>query len=121
MEELKNKDCILKVGRASPYCESCGGHHEPDPPASWVDFEGYRFKPPFLCMCCGKIICARQFAYGRCCAPCDMGACQYGNIAFRRSAGHLPPSWGRHNEKAGFLAFVKHTGATPSPEVAKLK
>lgn len=121
MEELKNKDCILNAGRASPYCESCGGHHEPDPPDSWVDFRGYRFKPPFLCMCCGKVICARQFAFGRCCGPCDMGACEHGNRVFRRSAMHPPPPWGRHNGQAGFIAFVEHTGATLSPEAAKPK
>jgi len=94
------------------YCEACGGHHEPDPPDSWVDFRGYRFKPPFLCMCCGKVICARQFAYGRCCGPCDMGACEHGNRTFRKSAVHPPPPWGRQSGMAGFVAFLDYTGAT---------
>lgn len=98
------------------YCEACGGHHNPDPPDTWVDFRGYRFKPPFLCMCCGKVICARQFAWGRCCGACDMGACQRGNHSFRASAVHSPPAWGQHNGQAGFLMFVLHTKAAESPD-----
>lgn len=97
-------------------CLSCGGYHEPDSPDSWVDFRGYRFKPPFYCMCCGKVICARQFAYGRCCGPCDMGACQYGNRAFRRSAVHDTPAWGRNNGEEGFLKFVEFTKAEKIPQ-----
>ena len=37
----------------TPLCPYCGGHHAPDQP-TYVDYEGYRFKPPFKCMCCGK-------------------------------------------------------------------
>jgi len=76
-----------------PFCSACGGHHEPDSEDSWVEYEGYRFSPPFKCMCCGKEICARQFAYGRCCGPCDMGACQPGNTAYRPTATHADPAW----------------------------
>ena len=75
------------------FCLTCGGTHEEDPDDSYVDYEGYRFKKPFRCMCCGKEICARQFAYGRSCGPCDMGACQTGNKAFRLSAVHEHPAW----------------------------
>ena len=67
--------------KESPFCHVCGGHHELDTHETWVDFEGYRFKSPFLCMCCGQRICARQFAFGRCCGTCAMGACQFGQQA----------------------------------------
>jgi hypothetical protein len=56
-------------------CNSCYGYHDPDPDDSYVDFRGRRFKPPFQCLCCGIVICGRQFAYGRCCGRCDTGAC----------------------------------------------
>ncbi|MBA7637563.1 hypothetical protein ES703_45208 [subsurface metagenome] len=75
------------------FCPACGGTHDPDSDDAYVDYEGYRFRKPFKCMCCGKGICARQFAYGRCCGPCDMGACQTGNRAFRLSAVHERPEW----------------------------
>ena len=35
-----------------------------NPPETWVDFRGYRFKPPFHCMCCGKVICAQAVCLG---------------------------------------------------------
>ena len=98
------------------FCPTCGGKHEPDPPDSWVDFKGYRFRKPFKCMCCGKEICALQFSFGRCCGPCDLGACQLGNRAFRSSAFHPPPPWGTYYGLESFLKFVEYTKATPSPE-----
>jgi len=72
---------------------SCGGYHKPDQQDTWVDYEGWRFHPPFKCMCCGKEICARQFAYGRCCGSCDIGACNPKNMAYRVSAVHPYPAW----------------------------
>lgn len=74
-------------------CSACGGYHNPDSLDTWVDYEGYRFKPPFRCMCCGKVICARQFAFGRCCSSCDTGACDPRNRAFRIEAVHPQPAW----------------------------
>lgn len=68
------------------FCRGCGGSHEPDSPDCWMDFESgldrvlRRFRPPFLCLCCGKEICARQFAFGRCCGYCDTGHCQLGLV-----------------------------------------
>ena len=58
------------------YCEYCGGHHPVNSPDCYVDFMGKRYRPPFKCLCCGKIICGQQFAFGRCCGVCDTGACQ---------------------------------------------
>lgn len=98
------------------FCYACGGEHEPDPPDCWVDFRGYRFHPPFKCMCCGKEICARQFAFGRCCGPCDMGACQTNNRAFPKSAVHDHPSWWGYDGNESFRQFVQTVGAQLSPD-----
>lgn len=100
---------------AEEICASCGGKHGPDPADSFVDFRGYRFKKPFLCMCCGRVICGRQFAFGRTCGTCDVGACQTGNMAFRMSAVHEHPKWWDYDGKASFLKFVEATGAQPVP------
>ena len=63
----------------TPFCTTCGGHHEPDPP-SYMDFKGRRFRSPFHCLCCGKETCARQFAWGRTCGYCDSGQCVLGLV-----------------------------------------
>lgn len=59
-----------------PVCRSCYGHHAPDGNEIYVVFRGEKITPPFFCLCCGKQICARQFAYGRMCGVCDTGSCQ---------------------------------------------
>jgi hypothetical protein len=58
-----------------PLCSYDGGVHAPFPSDAYFDFKGWRFKPPFHCMCCGKEICYQQWAYGRSCGTCDTGAC----------------------------------------------
>ena len=94
------------------FCPACGGTHEPDSDDVYVDYDGYRFRKPFKCMCCGKEICARQFAFGRCCGPCDIGACQTGNRAFRLSAAHELPSWGGlYDRQATMEKFAAAVGA----------
>ena len=58
-------------------CPHCFGDHDPDTPETWVEWpEGTKTYPPFLCLCCGKETCARQFAFGRMCGICDAGICQ---------------------------------------------
>ena len=57
-------------------CKSCLGDHPNDTPDIFVEWRGIVYHAPFLCMCCGKEICARQFAYGRGCGVCDAGLCQ---------------------------------------------
>lgn len=96
-------------------CLACGGKHDPDPPDSYVIFEGYKFTPPFYCICCGKEICGRQFAFGRCCGPCDMGACDINNRVYDVRATHSHPSWWRpigHRQEV-LEEFVKFCGAQP--------
>lgn len=101
---------IDTASRDAPFCPMCGGHHAPDLKDARIIFNGYSFKPPFRCICCGKEICGRQFAYGRCCAPCDMGACQHDNQAFQQSAEHPLPAWRIGPICETFQRFVEHTG-----------
>jgi hypothetical protein len=46
-------------------------------PDVFVDFKGWRFRPPFRCMCCGTMISLEQFCFGRACALCDTGRCNH--------------------------------------------
>jgi hypothetical protein len=57
-------------------CPHCFGEHELDTSDIWVEWKGKKYFAPFLCLCCGKETCARQWAYGRSCATCDTGICQ---------------------------------------------
>lgn len=94
-----------------PRCDTCGGHHEPDSPDARVDWAGYEFTPPFRCMCCGKDICAQQFAFGRACGTCDIGACQTDNAAFRKEAVHDRPSWAGKGVFSTIVEFAAAVGA----------
>jgi hypothetical protein len=55
-----------------PYHELCGGLHAPMPADIYFDYRGWRFTPPFICMGCGVEVCFRQWAFSRCCGPCDI-------------------------------------------------
>ncbi len=88
---MEAKDAVITG--TEEFCLACYGKHELDTDETWVDYGGYRFHKPFRCMCCGKEICARQFAYGRSCGSCDIGACQTGNRSFDLKAVHECPSW----------------------------
>lgn len=101
------------------FCLACGGKHEPDPDDAWVIFRGYRFKKPFRCICCGKEICMRQFAFGRACGVCDMGGCDIHNPVYRKDWAHDHPDWWHMDGREMFKRFVKTVGATFEPiEVA---
>lgn len=39
----------------------------------YIDFKGWRFRPPFHCMRCGVEVCPRQWAFSRSCGACDTG------------------------------------------------
>lgn len=77
-----------------------------------VIFRGYRFTPPFRCVCCGWEISAEQFAFGGACGPCDCGACQYGNIAYDPDYSHGHPEWWHRHGPTMFERFVEAVGAT---------
>lgn len=98
-----------------PFCSACGGHHDEDSDNSWVDFRNYRFRKPFRCICCGKEICMRQFAFGRACGPCDVGACDIHNRAYNIKAVHTHPVWWDSDASEMFRMFVEAQAATPTP------
>ena len=49
-----------------------------------MNFKAWRFRAPWRCMCCGKMISLRQFCFGRACGPCDSGKC----IGHQQNFGH---------------------------------
>ena len=106
---------MAKETTEKPLCTGCWGHHDEDPDDSWVDFRNYRFRKPFRCICCGKEICGRQFAFGRCCGACDVGACDSNNRVFDVRAVHEHPEWWHSDGHESFRKFVEVTGATPTP------
>ncbi len=91
----------------------CGGSHDPDPPESFVDFRGHRFALPFLCICCGKKICGRQFAFGRACGVCDIGACNSVNSAYRVECAHSLPEWWHPHGQEMLRRFIEFVNAEP--------
>ncbi len=79
--------------------------------SEWVDYEGYRFVAPFLCMCCGVETDVRQWAFGRTCAKCDTGICQPWNMDYELKYAHENPPWKRPfgtPRAAAIAAFVSH-------------
>ena len=97
-------------------CEHCWGEHEPDLSDASLDFKGYRFTPPFLCMCCGRETCVRQWAWGRTCGLCDTGNCDQHSRGFKPEYAHEHPPWG---PQATIEQIAEATGATPlTPEQA---
>ena len=88
----------MTIPNPAPYC--CGGLHSADPPTTFVVFKGRVYRPPFVCLCCGKLICARQFAFGRACGYCDTGKCE-------KSLGHWERGHGRYKE---FMSAEDATG-----------
>lgn len=96
----------------------CAGQHDPDLPDSFVIFGGLRFAPPFVCLCCGKVICGHQFAFGRCCGSCDVGACDSGSQAFRIGAVHEHPVWWRPSGTPWAEVAAALRNALPQVEAA---
>jgi hypothetical protein len=47
--------------------------HAKFPADLYIDFKGWRFRPPFHCMYCGIEVCPHQWAFSRSCGPCDTG------------------------------------------------
>ena len=94
------------------FCNTCGGHHESDPSDCYLDYNGFRFIPPFRCMCCGKEICARQFAFGRCCGVCDIGGCNSLNQSFKVKHVHEHPEWWSGNPALFWSKYIVAVGAT---------
>ncbi|MDE1821252.1 MAG: hypothetical protein KGJ23_08730 [Euryarchaeota archaeon] len=93
------------------WCNSCGGNHDPDPAGVTIDFKGRRFTAPFHCLCCDRVLCARQFAFGRCCGPCDIGSCSWDR---ERKIPRITPG---HNLSTGHSGpFLKYSDPIPGYE-----
>ena len=114
---MSNEEIILSC---------CGGSHEPDTSDMELIYGDWVFSPPFKCMCCGKDICARQFAWGRTCGPCDMGACSRRNRAYNPRREHPCPPWRATMEDhdSSFRAkqieaFALHSGITAHVAITK--
>lgn len=77
----------------------------------YLDYRGHRFRPPFLCMCCGKEVSQEQWAFGRTCALCDTGKCQSTHPRFHPRFAHEHPTWWHSNARVMFDNFLDHTKA----------
>lgn len=42
----------------------------------YIDYKGWRWRAPFLCMRCGAVVDVLQWAYSRSCGGCDVGSSQ---------------------------------------------
>ena len=99
------------------YCNTCGGNHIPDPQDCHVDFQGFRFTPPFRCMCCGEEICVRQFAFARACGSCDVGSCNSMHKSFKVERAHPHPEWWSGNPAIFRARYVRAVNATSLDDV----
>jgi hypothetical protein len=45
--------------------------HTVFPADLYIDFKGWRFRPPYHCMRCGVVVDPLQWAFSRSCGPCD--------------------------------------------------
>jgi len=41
----------------------------------YADWDGYRVRAPFLCLCCGDEVSHGQFEWARLCVRCEHGEC----------------------------------------------
>ncbi len=84
-----------------------------------LDHRGYRFRAPFQCICCGKKVSAQQFAYGRACGLCDVGACDVLNRAYEPAAVHPNPVWWSEDADDMVRRFAGAMHASPTPQQEK--
>ena len=95
----------------------------------WVLLEGVKYLAPFLCMCCGREVEARQWAFGMACGLCDTGICQTWHDHHRPEHAHAEPVWRPHavgdsrtDKVARFMDYANHefrvAAAAPTTEEA---
>ena len=97
-------------------CQHCHGEHEPDTSDIWVEWNGQKYFSPFICLCCGKETCARQWAYGRCCGICDTGLCQkdpkYYHAPYKTDP--ITRAWSSEEEEKAWAFLQRRTDRTVS-------
>jgi hypothetical protein len=91
-------------------CERCGRLHQSEDCKQSIVFQDYVFAPPYLCMCCGSSISARQWLLHHTCE-----ACEWGNCATPQN-WHPKPSWVETEDGTeAFELYVQYTEAIPRP------
>lgn len=50
----------------------------------FLDFRGWRFFAPFICMGCGVVVDARQWAFSRSCSACDVSRSRTRRLLYHR-------------------------------------
>jgi len=80
------------------WCATCQSAHKPTedhklcptgelhlhaafPEDLYIDFKGWRFRPPFHCMYCGINVCPLQWAFSRSCGGCDVSQSRTARIS----------------------------------------
>lgn len=76
---VKDCGCICVDEIVSSVCESHG--------ALYIDFRGWRFRPPFICMGCGVPVDIQQWAFSRSCGPCDVSHSRTRRVLYRCFSG----------------------------------
>jgi len=68
------------------------------PSDAYVDFRGWRFTAPFICMGCGIEVCIHQWCFSRSCGSCDLSVSKTRRVMFHQCfAGPREklPTWRR--------------------------
>ena len=83
-------------------------------PDGCLVYEGWQFRPPFICMCCGIEVSAPQWAFGRACGRCDTGVCEVDMMRY----DHPLPSFreGARGREAQMALFAEYVEAIPVSE-----
>ena len=89
-------------------CEHCGRDHPSEDCVRSIVFQNYIFSPPYLCMCCGAAISARQWILHHTCPGCEWGSCD------RAQNWHPRPSWLNTTDGTeAFELYAQYTEAIP--------
>ena len=89
-------------------CERCGRDHPSENCDRSLVFMSYVFSPPYLCMCCGSQVDARQWVEHHTCKNCQTGSCGSG------LEWHPRPSWAETDDGTeAFELYAQYSEAIP--------
>lgn len=89
-------------------CERCGRPHPTEGCVQSIIFQDFAFSPPYLCMCCGSVVSARQWLLHHICTTCEGGNCT------SPENWHPRPSWVDTDDGTeAFELYVQYTEAIP--------